>query len=260
MATEPLQRKQPGLQTVERALSVLEFVANSAEPPTIKLMADELQLNITTCYHLFHTLSARGYLHRDASSTLHLGNRVAALYSQYRRKFPVQDGLNDIVHHLAAGTGETAYLSVVENGALVVRVLVEGSQALKVGGLYLGLSGRENQRASGKAVLPYLPQAEREEILSRAIGELPVDDRPAAIARFMADMELVLQRGWSMDNQESDPGIVSIGCPVFDPTGRVYGALGIVGPSLRMEHSLDEFLQTVREAAINAGAALDGHF
>ncbi|GAB3616918.1 IclR family transcriptional regulator [Okibacterium endophyticum] len=258
MSAKASERRQPSLQTVDRALSVLEFVARSPEPPTIRGVAEGLTLNITTCYHLFHTLNSRGYLRRDTALRLHLGNKIAGLYSQYRDKYPVLSDLSRIIDGLAADTAETAYLSVLEDGALVVRVLVEGSHALKVGGLYLGLSGREHQRASGKAVLPHLPAPEREDILARALADLPEDERAVRLARFREEMGLVIQRGWSIDDQESDLGVVSIGCPVFAEDGRVYGALGVVGPSVRMEASLQTYIDTVKAAAGEAGAALSG--
>ena len=47
------------LQTVERALSFLEYVATAPVPPNVRDVAKALDLNITTSYHLLRTLVAR---------------------------------------------------------------------------------------------------------------------------------------------------------------------------------------------------------
>src|SRR5947207_235121 len=71
------------LRTVDRALSVLEFVAEAPREPSIKEVARGLGLNLSACYHLVNTLESRAYLMKGQDHRLRLGPRVATLYNGF---------------------------------------------------------------------------------------------------------------------------------------------------------------------------------
>lgn len=242
-------REPQTLQTVERALNVLEAVAAAEQAPTNRDIAKRLDLNATTVYHMVNTLVSRGYLHRDEANRLHLGAAMNALYARFREATPFLREAHQALEGLVAGAGETAWYSQLENGQVIVRGLVEGSRALKVGGLYVGLAGNEHRRASGRAILPHLESAERDAILARSTASLQPHERSAALREFAEQSARTLARGWSVDDQGSDEGIMSIGAPVFGPGGRVVGAVGMVGPESRMRAGLTTLSSAIVEAA-----------
>ncbi len=246
---DPERRTPQTLQTVDRALTVLEAVATAEAAPTSRDLAARLELNVTTVYHLVNTLTGRGYLHRDAAGRLHLGAALNNLYARFREATPFLREVHEVLEQLVADAGETAWYSQLENGQVIVRGLVEGSRALKVGGLYLGLAGNEHRRASGRAILPHLDAAERDAILARSTASLPRGERVSALEEFEEQAALTLERGWSVDDQGSDEGIMSLGAPVFGPGGRVVGAVGMVGPESRMRDGLGSRVRTLLDAA-----------
>jgi IclR family transcriptional regulator, acetate operon repressor len=243
---------QPTLQTVERALAFLEYVAAARDPQTVQQVAAALDLNITTCYHLMHTLIARGYIERNDDATLNLGTQVSVLFASYQQKFSIGQRLADVVNRLALQTYETAFLSILEDRKVVLKVLTEGSQALRVSGLYVGISGNEHRRASGRAILANLSEVERNAILENSLANLSVRERSATRKALKEELELTLKRGWSMDGEQSEHGISSIGAAVFDARGKVYGAIGVVTPTFRMDRSKAAFVEAVMEASHKA--------
>ncbi|MEV6984217.1 IclR family transcriptional regulator [Sphaerisporangium sp. NPDC051017] len=246
---------QQTLQTVERALSFLEYVAAAEPAPTVQQVSVGLGLNITTCYHLMRTLLARGYLERRADATLRLGAGVGALFRTYQLSFNINDKLASIVSELAGTTAETSFLSTLDDKNLILKVLVEGSQPLRASGLYVGLTGNEPHRASGKAVLAHADATLRDEIIERNLTGMP----PAAQRRFRAalpqELEEVRTRGWAVDI-DSTPGITAIGSPFFKHDGSVAGAVGIVAPTSRFSEAQDKLVGTVLDAATKATAVL----
>lgn len=252
------QAGQQTLQTVERALAFLEHVGGCETPPTVKDVSLALGLNITTCYHLMRTLLHRGYLHREPGGTLVLGPAVRDLHQAFQRTFNVDEQQTVLVGRLAKVTAETAYLSVREGPRVVLKVLVEGSQALRVSGLHLGLSGREHVRASGKAVLAFLPAPEREAMLESALQSEREDQREPIRRALEYELDATRSRGWSLDDQGSDVGISSLGVPVFGPGGEVYGAIGVVVPAIRMQGGRTEFVSAARTTAEAMAALLGG--
>lgn len=246
---------QQTLQTVERALSFLEYVAAAESAPTVQQVSADLGLNITTCYHLMRTLLARGYLERRADATLRLGAGVGALFRTYQLSFNTTDKLTSIVSELAGTTAETSFLSTLDDRNVILKVLVEGSQPLRASGLYVGLTGNEPHRASGKAVLAHADAALRDEIIARNLTGMA----PAAQRRFRAallrELEEVRTRGWAVDT-DSSPGITAIGSPFFDHDGSIAGAVGIVAPTSRFSEAQDKMVGTVLDAANKATTVL----
>jgi IclR family acetate operon transcriptional repressor len=86
--------------------------------------------------------------------------------------------------------------------------------------------------ATGLAILAFLPDTEQRAILDRplpAITSHTTTDRAAleqAIAR-------IRRQGYALTHGERTPGAVGIGVPVFGPTGRVIGSVGITLPEQR---------------------------
>lgn len=240
------------LQTVERAISFLEYVAAAPGAPHIRDVSKALDLNITTCYHLLRTLMARNYITRNEDGGLELGDGVEALARGYRRSQSIEQRLSDIVRQLAGQTFETAYLSVREGDQVVLKVLIEGSQRLRVGGLFVGMKGNEYRRASGKAVLANLDDAARDAMLEASLADLPERERKVTLKSLEKELPQTAARGWSVDNGQSEHGIISIAAPVFDRSDKVVAAVGIIAPIFRMEKSREAFQDAVLAAAAEA--------
>lgn len=243
--------KHNTLQTVERAISFLEFVGTAPEPPSINDVSAALELNITTAYHLLRTLVKRNYIKRDSAGRLELGDGIGILFSGYQRTLDTEETLENVVKRIARLTQETSFLSLREGKNVVLRVLLEGSQRLRVAGLYPGLQGHEHRRAAGKAVLAHLSNADKSAMLEASLENIPDRERKSFRKALDKELALIVSRGWSVD-EETEEGIIAIAAPVFDASGDVLGAVGIVTPRFRMDKSRDTFLNVVTSGAMEA--------
>lgn len=244
------------LQTVERAISFLEYVAASDEPPHIREVSEALELNITTCYHLLRTLTARNYIERNADGGLELGDGVEILARGYRRAQSTEKYLSEVVRGLAKTTLETSFLSLREDNSVILKVLLEGSQRLKVGGLYVGLKGREHTRASGKAILAFLEESERTAMLQDSMNELSERQKKSTLKALEKELKQIAVRGWALDEGQTEHGIIAIAAPIFGPSDEVFGAVGIVAPLFRIDKSRQTYLDNVVAAAAEATSLL----
>src|SRR3954470_2431201 len=122
MAPEPSDL----IQSVSRALRVLEQVTQADRPPTVKVLARRCGLNLSTTYHLVRTLSYEGYLVRQADHTYVVGpkggERVHEVVGSFRRP-PAAPA---VVRHLATVSGHTAYLARIAADRMVIVDVVEG--------------------------------------------------------------------------------------------------------------------------------------
>ncbi|XHC09172.1 IclR family transcriptional regulator [Labrenzia sp. ac12] len=250
-----MTEKQQTLQTVDRALSFLEIVAAAPNPPSIKDVSDKLDLNTTTCYHLLRTLLARGYVERSPNGGLKLGEAVNVLSLGLRRFDGVETQLAGLVENLAATTKETCALSIREGNHVTLKILVEGSQRLKVTGLHVGLKGYEYRRAAGQAVLAHLDEAARNAMLEESLTGLPGSQRSAILQGLKDEFSLISERGWAIDEQTAE-GITAISSPFFAPSGEVLGALSLISPSFRLERARVDFFEALLSAAATATRTL----
>ncbi len=250
--------KQTTLQTVERALSFLEFVAAQEESPTINDVSKSLNLNITTCYHLLRTLQSRQYLKRNENGGLELGQGVGNLFNSFQNTLNTEEKLSSIVKHVTAQTQETAFLSLKEDNKVILKALIEGSQRLRVMGLYIGLQGQEYRRASGKVILAFLAPKEKQLMLESSLAHCSPKERNLIIKKVEKELTQIKERGWSEDHQTED-GIIALGAPIFDKNDKIIGAVGIIAPAFRMEKAQDEYLNTILTAASEASLRLKSH-
>jgi IclR family transcriptional regulator, acetate operon repressor len=126
---------------------------------------------------------------------------------------------------------------------------VEGPHPVRVTGLYVGLRGDSHCRASGKAVLAYLPPAELSEFLRRHPLTRRAPNTITGVRRLRADLAETARRGWALDDEEFAVGVACLAAPYFGPDGRVQGAFTVSAPATRLPQAKERF----REAVLRAG-------
>lgn len=78
------------VQSLVRALDIMESVSRSPSGVRLADVSDELGLNTTTAYNLMRTLAERGYLQKDSLNRYRLGRAVTELLEQERSHILMQ--------------------------------------------------------------------------------------------------------------------------------------------------------------------------
>lgn len=252
MKSSDNEKRPTTLQTVERALAFLETVAQARRPPRLKEVAQALGINTTTSYHLLNTLQMAGYLTREGDGTLRMGGRSAILYQGLVRNFALGRELMPVIEDLSASTGETAYIAALNREKVIIQALVEGDQAVRVTGLYVGFSGSEHIRASGKAVLAHLPARQRDAALSHCLPGAST----AALEVAIRELDNVRQQGLALDDGHFQDGVCCIAAPFFRSGGSVAGSLAVSVPAARFAAARERIADAVRSSARRASELL----
>lgn len=66
---------------------------------------------------------------------------------------------------------------------------------------------------------------------------------------LFAELELTRERGWAIDNEESEEGLTCFAVPLIDRSGAAIAAISCSGPSTRMERNRAARLAGLRRAA-----------
>lgn len=239
---------EKGLSTVRRALALLEWVAAQPDPPTVRDCSEALGLNLTTSYHLVNTLCDARYLRKDGARRLTVGPQIAALYGVVARSAQPTRALQPIMERLRAQTGETCYLSFWDRGEVVMQIVMESPQALRVSGLYPGARGPAHCRASGKAMLAFLPERELEDYLAQGPFARVTSHTITDPDRLRDDLMATAERGYAVDQEEFEEGVCCIAVPYFDLSERLRGAVSVSMPTFRAPLMGDQIRPNVLRA------------
>lgn len=239
------------LGTVQRALRVLDYLADAAAPVAIKRIAADLELHLSSAYHLLNTLVVEGYAARDGGGAFGLGAKAARLGEAYSRAWPALPHIREIVRELGAHLDENAYLAVVQGRDVVIADIIESQQRVRIAGLAHGYGANLHARALGKAVLAHWDAPSVHAHFAAFPPERCTERTLTGMAAIEAELELVRRRGYSEDLEEYCEGVCCIGAPIFSAGGGVYGALSVSIPAFRFRN-----VRTVaRDAVIGAAHA-----
>jgi DNA-binding IclR family transcriptional regulator len=245
--------RRPGhvVQTLERAVVVLNEMAGAGGPLSVQTLAQRTGLNRTVTHRLVHTLLDHGLAARvDGRFTtgpqlLGLGfshlqqlpfRRVAlpyliSLHAQALQQRPWTASLT-----LAVGA-ETVLIDRVWNPAAPLDALQD-----------LGTRYRITDSASGRAILAGFPDAK----LATVLGAPPTQALASTVARVRA------QAGASFARSEKQPGVSAVAAALRDGSGPV-GAIVVAGPQLEDHLRVDTpivqaVLRTARRISDQLGA------
>lgn len=168
---QPSGQPDDFVQSVGRALRVLEVVSSRPGLP-VKAIARRCELNLSTTYHLVRTLAYEGYLERLADSTYAAGAEVARRFYEVLGALGQPRSAREVLRHLVARTGFSAYLGRLSAGRIVVADYVEGPGSPYLEDFERGLAISAHATALGKALLAALPRRDRRAYL-RAHGMRP---------------------------------------------------------------------------------------
>lgn len=241
------------IQSVDRALDILEALARAQEALPLVTLAGEVGLNPSTCHHLLATLAQRGYVVQEPRTRYYcLGNQVLQLQHARVQQIDLASLVGPILRELNRSTGEAVHLAVLQARELVTVAKLESLHPIKVDNGFVGKSNAAHATATGKAILAYLPEVELDEMIA-ARGLHPFTRRTITDPGvLMAELERVRQSGYAVDDEEFQPGVICVGAPVRNHAGQVVASISISAPQMRLT-SQDGVDHLARQAVAAAG-------
>ena len=144
-------RQRAKFQSLRRAFKILDLVSRR-EGLTAKLLARELDVSLSTCYHLINTLTEEGYLEKASPrGGYRLGRTIPTLHAR-RSKEDLDFTVEVVVEELAQKTGRCAYLEVLLDGTVTAH-LVKSPLKNPPEGIVQGFHGASHALALGKVLV-----------------------------------------------------------------------------------------------------------
>ncbi len=222
------------INSVAKALSLLEVVGISEKELTLTEIAKNLDMHKSTAFRLLSTLENNGFISKDTSTGKYkLGLKILRLAGELLDNIDMRKIARPILEQLVEECNETAHLVVLERNNIIYIDKVEGCNTIR---LYsrIGVQGFAHSTSAGKVLLAFLPERKLKNLILET--ELP-KRTPKTIVDYetlMEHLEIVRKQGYAIDDIENEDGVRCVAAPVRNHLGQVVAAVSVAGPCNRI--------------------------
>lgn len=243
------------VQSVERAIAILEFLART-DWAGVTDVGNALGVHKSTAFRLLSTLENRGLVEQHMQSgkyrlgfgLVHLAHSVTVGPDVTRQ---AQSGCEWLARH----SEETVTLSVLEgNESVTVDQILSTSTVASRS--WLGRRTPLHCTSPGKVFLAHLDDDERAAVIAGP-HERYTQHTIVEPTTLTDEIEGVRSNGYATSSEEFEDGLSAAAAPVYAADGSVIAAIGLSGPSYRLDfEQLQVSAPLVREAAEMASVGL----
>lgn len=231
MTQQPAEKGS--IQVIERMMSLLEVLADTPEPASLKLLAQSTGLHPSTAHRILAAMTGTHLVERQEAGTYALGIRLLELGNIVKSRINIREVALPFMQRLHEAIGEAINLGIrhedeiiyaerTSSGRSLVRVvyLVGGRAPLhltSVGKLFLAADGTANVRAYAKRTgLP---------------GKTP--HSLTSLDALEKELDKIRRHDLAYDNEEAEIGLRCIAAPIRNDEGMIVAGLSISAPTDR---------------------------
>jgi DNA-binding IclR family transcriptional regulator len=247
---------------IGRAFTILSWIVPREDGPWgVREIAKGVGMSPSTVHRLLGLLEDEGLVRQDdPGGGYTVGSELLRLASAARGTHPVRSAALPHLRDLVAASGETATLGLYDPARQQtwVAAVVESDEPFRyVSTLH---EWRDlHAGASGRAIMAFLPERERQEVIERTRLAAATEFTITSPEELEAVLAQVRARGYAFSQEERRLGGIGIAAPVFGPGGEVVAEVGLSVPAQRFEASDEERLAgLVAACAARITEALDG--
>ena len=233
---------------VERALAVLEAVADRSTGMSNADVHRKLKIPKSSASYILRTLVSRGYLRRDSETNrYHLGLKIVGLSHRALADLDVREVAEPIMRQLVETSHLTCHLAIYDREEAVYIAKVDAPGFVKMN-TWVGRRLQLHSTSVGKVLAAYMDGGE--ELLERRGIYKRTPQTITSIPRLKRELAKVREIGYGVDDEENSLGVRCVGAPVFNSEGRIEAGLGLSGTTYDFDRaSIPKFAEMVKSAA-----------
>lgn len=248
----------PIIQSVSRALAILELFDETNRELSIKEISLKLNLNKSTVHSLLSTLKEQGYISQNNET-----NEYSLGWKLYERGYLIvsqMDIRNVARAHLEKlnnETNQTVHLVTLLGKEAIYIDKITGNSSLVI---YSRVGKRVPLHSSGvgKVLAAFLNEAQLNSVMDGYVFEKRTENTLVSHEKFLEEIKAVKKNGYAIDYEENEPGIICIAMPVYDYSGEVIAAVSISTPKSFYNNEVEKLNYTclkkcVEELSLDLG-------
>ena len=223
---------------LDRALSIIEVLADHPEGMTIKHIVQLMGLPKSSVFRILLTLAERNYAMRDEKTGRYaLSARLLWLAHRAVGEHNVIEKALDQMRDLRDLHKETVCICTLLGDQLVVLEQVLGLHAFKFT-LDVGMHAPLHCNAPGKCLLAFVPDDRRDGLLNTIELKQYTPNTVTSSDQLRHELEEIRRLGYAVDRGEMIEGAHCVSAPVLDRHRFPVAAIWTTGPSDRMPMSM----------------------
>jgi IclR family acetate operon transcriptional repressor len=221
--------KTTGAKTLERGLDLLDHVAAGID--RLDEIAAAAGLSRSSTHRMLTSLVAGRYLSLGPDNRYKLGLKLMELGAQTQSSLNLPEEIQSRLAEIAVATRDTTHLGILEADDVLYLAKARGTRGIEMASRPGGRLRAQNT-AMGKMILSLRPRAEA---LTHFDPTATITDYSIkTVEDFDRELSLVRERGYSLDNQENELGIICVAIPIPDLSGQPVASISVSAPSVYM--------------------------
>jgi DNA-binding IclR family transcriptional regulator len=238
------------LSGADRVLAALKVLAERPKGVRLSELGAELGAPKSTTHRVLATLRRSELAEQDAEGRYHLSPQFTRLAFRHYEALGDWNIVQGVLDALVRRFRETSYYARLEGASVVYQAMARSQGQLHTASV-VGDRADAWSTSLGKALLAAtLPDRSSVERFVEEHGPLRshTPNTLTTAAALHAELAATRRRGYSVDNEENEPGVVCIGFPVhLRPSDRPTGAISVA--AIKARTSLETLLDRVGEAS-----------
>lgn len=255
-AAEPAPRDKTAIQVIDRMMKLLDALAQSSEPVSLKALSLWTNLHSSTAHRILNDMVVGRFVDRgETPGTYRLGMRLLELGNLVKARLSVREAALEPMRDLHRKTGQTVNLSVRQADEIVY---IDRSYSERSGmQVVRAIGGRAplHLTSSGKLFLAHDDPRVVRSYATRTGLAGHTRNSITDLTKLERELSLVRARGYARDNEELELGVRCIAAGIRDDSGRLVAGLSVSAPAERMQ---DEWIEDLLNTATRISSGL-GH-
>jgi len=215
-------------KTVLRTLEILELLVKAGIPLSLDEITHLTGDNKTAVFRSLKTLAHKNYVSQERDKYF-VTLKLATMAGEKIKRIDIIDIISPFIKELVNEINLSVHCSVREGEEVVFIYNVDSPENDLKLSFDLGKRSPIYCTAAGKVFLAYLPKQERDILLNRINFKKYTKNTITDKNNLLEELDLIYNRGYAVDNEEHNQGIMCIGAPIKDYNGDVKNVISIIG-------------------------------
>lgn len=235
------------LQTVDRALQLLEILAEHPKGMQSKEIEELLELNKVTVHRLLATLENRGFIERIGNA-YGIGLKIVELSSMKLSNVELKTEASPYLRELVNKLGLPVQMAILEGHEAVFIDKVESIHSFR---MYSQIGKRIPLYACGvgKVLLLQYSDEEIKEKMGTMEFEAFTSKTLENIDGLIKAVGTARKKGYAIDDEEHEKGIFCVAAPIYDYMGKIIAAISVGDTNRQFIKSTNKQIELIKQTA-----------
>ncbi len=237
------------IKSLGKGFKILRAFTPERPELTLTEVADIVGFDRATARRFLYTLEDLGLLEKTARKYFRLSPKILELAHTYISSLHFPDIAMPLMEELREEFNESVNLGVLDRNEIVYVVRVPARRIIGMN-IRVGTRLPAHATSMGKMILSHKPFRTVKAWLGGKL-EKYTDNTITDFEKFRDELNMIKERGYAINNEELEVGLISIAVPIKDYTGEVIAAMNIATSTSRytVDDLVKKFLPRLNEVA-----------